>query len=130
MRIPFRFVHAENAVLILLGFAGWGAAVAQGYTTSGALNRVWFSWIIILIDEVILVRHHLTRNGFTTIERPLDISWVVEGHGESIRLLHGEEEENFAAHCRSDIVTSVAAFVGLFLGVLLRKIMRPLFFDD
>jgi hypothetical protein len=84
---------------------------------------------VIIIDEFILCRHHVTRKGFKRIERPADISWVAEvAHAESIRLLNSEEEANFPRNCKSDLVTSVYAFVGVFIGVLVRMLLQPVFF--
>jgi hypothetical protein len=129
LHIPFRFVHIENAILALIVLAGFLAAHAHGWPWWFSFSETWFWWIVIIIDELILWRHHVTRNGFKTIERPADISWVTEvAHGESIRLLNSEEEANFPRNCRSDLVTSVYAFVGVFVGVLVRMLLQPVFF--
>jgi hypothetical protein len=128
MRVPFRFLHIENAVLTVVAAAAFGAGIAHGWTPFKAFSELFFTWIVIGIDEVIVIRHHLTRGGFHTIERPLDISWVVSiAHAESTRLLNNEEED-FPRHCESDMVTSVAAFAAIFVGVLVRRVMAPLVF--
>jgi hypothetical protein len=129
IRVPFRFVHVENAVMALFVLGGWGAAVAHGWSLDSSFNQAWFAWVVVLIDEVILARHHFTRKGFRTVERPFDISWVVtEAHAEAMRLFQGEDEKNFGAYCRSDMLTSVAAFSGAFAGVLVRRVVQPIFF--
>jgi hypothetical protein len=128
LRIPFRFVHIENVVLALFALAAWGLRVVHGWEPFKSFSELFFTWVVIAIDEVILFRHHVTRGGFHTIGRPLDISWVVSvAHAESTRLLNNEEGD-FRRHCESDMVTSVAAFVGIFLGVLIRKVMTPVGF--
>jgi hypothetical protein len=87
--------------------------------------------VLIGIDELIVARHHFTRKGFRTVERPLDISWAVDNtHAETVRLLTSEKEASFATNCLSDMATAVAAFVIAFIGVLIRHIMQPLFFES
>jgi hypothetical protein len=127
--VPFKYVHVENAVLAFVGLGGFFAVRAHGWPWSLAFSENWFVWVVILIDELMLWRHHSTRKGFRTIERPADISWVMEeGHVESIRLLNSEEEADLPKNCQSDLVTSVLAFVGVFAGVLIRTILQPVFF--
>jgi hypothetical protein len=131
LRVPFRFLHAENAFLALLVLAGAFAAVGHGWAYTAAFSESWFAWVVIAIDELIITRHHLTRKGFRTIERPADISWVIgDNHVEAVRLLNSEEEDEFLDYCRSDMTTSVLAFAALFVGVLVRKFLQPQFFGS
>jgi hypothetical protein len=131
LRIPFRFRHIENGILALFTLAGMLAGIAHGAPTMSAVQEAWFSWVVIGIDEIILLRHAITRKGFKTIERAGDISWVVErAHAEAVRLLNSEEETEFPDHCRSDMTTSVLAFAAVFVGVLVRRFLRPRFFTS
>jgi hypothetical protein len=117
VHIPFRLVHLENAVLALLCIAATlfkAQDPAWRYRT--AFAELWFIGVILAIDEVVLARHHLTRGGFTTIERPADINWAAErDHAETIRLLNREEEANMERSIGSDFVISVFAFIAIFI---------------
>jgi hypothetical protein len=128
-RVPFRLCHIENTILTLFVLAGMLAAIAHGWKAMQAFSEMWFSWVVIGIDELILARYHFTREGFKTVERPFDLSWGVDDRQtQTLQLLNSEDEVDFPEHCRSDLITSVIAFVVLFIGMVIRTIMEPLFF--
>ena len=130
IHIPFRYVHLENVfwgvVLISVGFY---CIYHNHMTFRETWYQLWFGFVVIGIDELMLLRHQKTRGGFSAIERPADIHWSVKvSHTESIRLLNSEEEENFTKNLQSDIRTSIGAFVIFFSCVLIRRVFVPQFF--
>jgi hypothetical protein len=131
VHIPFRLVHIENAVTALLcATAGLLTAQDPAWGYRAAFADLGFPAVLLAIDEIVLARHHLTRGGFTTIERPADINWAAErDHAETIRLLSSEEETNMERNVGSDFVTSVFAFIAIFIGVTVRKSHDPAFFS-
>jgi hypothetical protein len=130
IRMPYRFIRIENMCLVLFCLA---AVIYKAQDQVGGYARafggMWFSWVTIVIDELILARHHITRRGFTAIERPADVAWASEkGRAETVRLLTSEEEEAMEANLWSDFLTSVVAFVAIVVGVVVRKFFEPEFF--
>jgi hypothetical protein len=116
LRIPFRWMHGENIILTVFVLVGLIAGIMHGWTVMQSFSEMWFSFVVIGIDELI-------------IERPLDINWVVESsNAETIRLLDSEDEAKFQGRCRSDMITSVVAFSLAFVGVLIRFVLEPTFF--
>jgi hypothetical protein len=130
IHIPFRFIHVENIVLALLTItAAVFSGLERGWTLKGAFINLWFSFVVILIDELMLIRHQWTRGGFAAIERPVDISWRMDmSHVESIRLLNSEEESSFLKNLQDDITTSAIAFLSFALGVVVRRLLQPVVF--
>jgi hypothetical protein len=131
MRIPYRFIHVENIFLALFCLAA-AIYIAQdpAWGSGGAFADLWFSWVTVAIDELILARHHMTRKGFTIITCPGDVIWAGEkGPTESLRLLASEEEHAMEANVWSDFLTSIFAFVAIVVGVVVRKFFDPAFFD-
>jgi hypothetical protein len=44
LRVPFRFMHAENACLAVFSLAGMLAGMAHGWTALQSFSRSWFTW--------------------------------------------------------------------------------------
>ncbi|KAH0789772.1 hypothetical protein GPJ56_006274 [Histomonas meleagridis] len=85
-----------------------------------------FPIVVVIIDELILTRHHFSRKGFRAIEKPGDITWNIETqHSETIRLLNSEEEESFQSNLKSDIITSFFAFFVFFIAIIMRRLIVP-----
>jgi hypothetical protein len=131
LRIPFKFVHIENIILFLFLVC---SALVCSFVWQWDFFHVFyehlFSVMVIVVDEVMLIRHYRTRGGFSAIERPADLYWSIEpSHGETMRLLNSEEEENFIRNLQSDTRTAVFSAVTVFVCVLLRRLSTPAFFD-
>jgi hypothetical protein len=129
IHIPFRFLHLENGALLIFGIMGMvSASLFYHFPWQASFLESWFSFVVILIDEMMLIRYHMSRGGFRAIERPKDITWAVDTlHAETIRLLTSEQEEMFSDHLNSDFVTSAVAFGGFFVGQLVRFLLNPAF---
>ena len=123
--LPFKFIHIENAVLFLFSLIIFIVYAALDLSSfSNLFFTMWFNFLVLIIDEVLLARHHQTRGDFSTIERPGDLKWTIEKeHVETIRLLNSEEEEMFTKNIDVDLNTSLIAFVLFFIGVILRRIV-------
>ena len=123
--LPFKFIHIENAVLLVFSLVIFIVyAVKKLSSFSNLFFTMWFNFLVLIIDEVLLARHHQTRGDFSTIERPGDLKWTIETeHVETIRLLNSEEEEMFTKNIDVDLNTSIIAFVIFFIGVLLRRLV-------
>jgi hypothetical protein len=132
VHVPFRFTHIENGALAALNGGAIAAAMfGLGLDGNQAFLEVWFSFVLIAIDELFLVTYQLTRGGFTVIERPADLSWSVAApHSESVRLLNSEAEAQFVSHIIGDTGASVVAFMIYFLGVLIRLVFTNTFFPS
>ena len=123
--IPFKWIHLENAILCLINIIAtivW--VIKSDDSPRTVLYAMIFPFAIIIIDEFMIIRHHLTRGGFSTVERPADISWTIETqHIESIRLLNSDEEDNFYRNLNTDILTAIISFSLFFIAVLLRQLV-------
>jgi hypothetical protein len=130
LHVPFRSVHIENALWIAFNAAGAAAALVRlGWTWKRTLLEVWFSVVLVAIDEVFLLLYGASRGGFQTIERPADLTWSAAAPVTAAgRLLTNEVEGGFDEYLRSDVRASVAAFLIFFAGVLLRRVLNPAFF--
>jgi hypothetical protein len=126
----FKWLHYENAFLTVFGVAAmvYGSVVHEIPWERSFLYS-WFSFVSIAINEMMLVRYHLSRGGFRAIERPGDLNWAAEmSHAESIRLLNSEQEDRFTDHLTSDFVTSAVALTIFFIGQVVRFLLNPDFF--
>jgi hypothetical protein len=132
INIPYRFVHIENAILFIMGIIAMiVASLCYHWPWGSSFLESWFSFVIILIDEMMLIRYQTSRRGFRAIERPRDLTWAVDtSHAETIRLLTSEQEELFGRHLDSDFVTSAVAFAAFFSGQLVRFLLRPGFWGE
>jgi hypothetical protein len=132
VHVPFKYIHIENGVWIVFNIGGVVAAIVGLHLDRmQAFLEVWFSFVLIAIDELFLITYQLTRGGFTVIERPADLSWSVAAiHSESVRLLNSEAEAQFVSHILGDTGTSGIAFVIFFLGVLIRLMFSNAFFPS
>jgi hypothetical protein len=130
LRVPFRCVHAENALWAAFNAAGAAAAVAGlGWTWRRTLLETWFSVVLIAIDEVFLSLYSASRGGFQAVERPADLTWSAATPVTAAgRLLTSELEGPFERYLHSDVRASVAAFLIFFGGVLIRRVLNPAFF--
>lgn len=121
--VPFQYTHIENGVLTLYGII-ISIILGLSHPYRNVFNSVWFSFLVIIVDEFLLLRHQLTRNGFPSITTAGEITWATEiQHVESIRLLNSEEEESFFQNLKNDTVTSVFALIIFYIGVLIRKLV-------
>ncbi|EAY12847.1 hypothetical protein TVAG_222010 [Trichomonas vaginalis G3] len=123
--LPFRYIHYENLVLFifcLVVFIYYGIK----YGLRLVIFQLMFSIFLPIIDEVILIRHHLTRGDFSMIERPLDINFKNDSlNVETIRLLNSEEEEVFYRNIREDMLTSVFCFFIFLIPMFIRSSYMP-----
>lgn len=127
--IPFRFIHFENILLSLLVISSLIFSISKTNSSADLKDvffSMWFAFVVLIIDEYILLRHHFTRITFRTIEKPRDLIWKIETqHSETIRLINSEEEESFQRYLKSDVVTSIFAFFVFFIGILMRRLIVP-----
>ena len=132
IHIPFKYIHLENVFwCVLIIVCALFCIFHEKMSLTETWFELWFGIVVIIVDEIVLIRYHMTRGGFSSIERPADIYWSVEvPHTESIRLLNSEEEDNFAKNMSSDVQTSTFAFLCFFLCVLLRRVLVPKFFSS
>ncbi|OHT02052.1 hypothetical protein TRFO_30925 [Tritrichomonas foetus] len=123
--IPFRWIHLENAIVCILNIIGtvcW--LIYQDDPPRNVVYCMLFPFAVLLIDEFMIIRHQVTRGGFSTVERPADLSWTIETqHSESIRLLNSDEEENFDRNLDTDIMTAFIAFLLFFSAILGRQLV-------
>jgi hypothetical protein len=126
----FKWLHWENAFLALFAVAGMLYAIfVSEWPWELPLLYLWFAFVSLVINEMILIRYHLSRGGFRSIERPCDLNWAAEmSHAESIRLLNSEQEDRFTDHLASDFVTSAVALSVFFVGQVVRFLLNPSFF--
>lgn len=122
--IHFKWIHVENAIVLVLNIA---ATIFCVYSLEASGNSITylmlFPFSVLLIDEFMITRHQLSRDRFT-VERPADLTWSIESqHTESIRLLNNEEEENFDKNLNTDILTAILAFAMFFVIVLVRGVI-------
>jgi len=126
VNLPFKYIHYENACLLILSIFVTFKYANMSYTIPQIIFAVWFSYVTLIIDELLILRHHMSRRGFPAIERPKDLKWTIETeHVESIRLLNSEEEETFTQNVKSDLSTSFISFCVFYVGVLLRRVVSP-----
>ena len=129
MITPFKFIHFENIFLFLLVISSLGVLISKSKNSTDLKNvffSMWFSFVVLIIDEYILLRHHFTRGTFRTIEKSGDLIWDIETHhSETIRLINSEEEESFQIYLKSDIITSFFSFIVFFIGILMRRLIVP-----
>jgi hypothetical protein len=132
VHVPFGYTHIENAIWAVFNGAAIPVAIVHlGLGGQQAFLEVWFSFVLLAIDELFLITYQLTRGGFTVIERPADLSWSVAAlHSESVRLLNSEAEAQFVSHIHADTGASVVAFMIFFIGVLIRLIFSNTFFPS
>lgn len=124
--LPFRFIHFENLFLLVFSLVVFIVYITKGSSLTSLFFTMWFNFLVLIIDEVLIARHHQTRGDFSTIERPGDLKWTIEKeHVETIRLLNSEEEEMFTRNIEVDLKTSLIASIIFFIGVLLRRIVAP-----
>lgn len=129
LRIPFKYIHVENAFWFLITTI---AVIYWRYCEYNSVDnwkdilfRMWFSYVTTIVDEFLFIRHQYTRKGFTAIERPADVKWVTPAHcAESMRLLNSDEEESFYPNVRNDIITAFVAFCMFYIGVLFRNLLN------
>ena len=124
--LPFKFIHYENLFLFLFLLIITIGYKLNNYSLPQIVFSLLFSYIVLIIDELLLFRHHFSRKGFLSIECSKDLKWTIETeHVESIRLLNTEEEESFSENVKTDLITSFLAFCVFYFGVLLRRIVAP-----
>lgn len=127
--LPFKFIHVENVLLFFLNTGVFISYLIEQEKINDLFYEMWFSLLLPLIDEVMFIRHHISRENFSMIERPRDLIWTTESvHVESVRLLNSEEEETFARNIREDLMTSIISFITFFAGVLIRVFINANFF--
>lgn len=130
LHIKFTWIHIENLIVFAFNICATLYSSFHWHSSLRILIYMFmFPYCILLIDEFMIIRHHFTRGGFSTVERPVDIAWTIEmQHTESIRLLNTAEEDNFEKHLDTDILSSVFSFFFLFFAILIRNLVTSMNF--
>lgn len=77
-----------------------------------SLSRTVVTLALWVCDVLMLGRYHLTRRGFVSIGRPIDLQWETEQKSSSyFTVISSEAEIVFASNLKSDAIDSSIALI-------------------
>lgn len=132
MRVKFWVMHIENIVLPAFYVIFFIVERNKIISEKLALSRTVITLALWIGDAWLLGRYHITRRGFVSIGRPIDLQWETDQKTSSyFTVISSEAEEVFSSNLKSDIMdSSIALFVYCFCLIFRHYIDDSVFATD
>ena len=123
LRVPFWVLHIENIVLPIFSIVLYSMDNVRFMNSEIMIPRAIRALVLWMIDSFMLIRYQLTRYGFISIGRPIDLGLETEKKsGTYFAILSSESEDIFMRNIRNDLLDAVISMIFSIFGLFLIRL--------
>ncbi|OHT08873.1 hypothetical protein TRFO_22456 [Tritrichomonas foetus] len=125
MRVPFWVMHVENIVLPIVFIIIFIIKREEFFNNTSNLSNAILTLSLWISDFYMLARYHLTRAGFVSIGRPIDLEFETDSKSSQyFSIVSSETEGTFSKNLKLDLIDSVLGIIFFTTGTIIQHIVK------